>query len=76
MFVAGEASIMAMLRFSPMKNYVTFNVLKSVQPIANKLREFNEQLKSNPETQELSLSDLEVNGVRTIVFSSQSRRMS
>lgn len=57
----GEASIMAQLKFSPMRSYLSFNVLKSVQVVGNKLKEFNSQLKDNTETEGLALTDEDVN---------------
>ena len=52
-----------------MKSYVLFNVLKSVEPIGNKLREFNEQLRGNEESQSIALLDAEINGPLLLLWS-------
>eukprot|EP00210_Caulerpa_lentillifera_P003129 g2989.t1 len=57
----GEASIMAQLKFSPMRNYLSFNVLKSAQMVGNKLKEFNDQIKAVTETENFALTDQELN---------------
>lgn len=61
--LTGTSSKLKKLTFSPKKTFVFFDVVKSINPIFNQIKKFNDELNEDPDLNQIALNDEEINGI-------------